>query len=152
MAIDYDGRRFRPVGTDEHEAARQAVYHQRDDLLWGEFSGGDARRGTLTGTVAEDGGLDFVYGVVLTDGRVVAGSCRSVPEVLDDGRIRLTETWQRYGKHAASGVSYLEELPGAQAGPGPHAHGPGPSDSADPGSTGSAPAPAPGASTGENTP
>jgi hypothetical protein len=111
MTIDYDGRRFGPVGADEGEAARVAVYHQQGNVLWGEFAGGDARRGSLTGVVGPDGRLEFAYGIALADGRVIAGGCSSVPVVLDDGRIRLTETWQRYGAHAASGTSYLEELP-----------------------------------------
>ncbi|MBT2396908.1 hypothetical protein J7E89_13165 [Streptomyces sp. ISL-100] len=108
--IDYDGRRFGPLSDDRGEAARVAVYQQRGDLLWGRFAGGDARRGTLVGSVEPDGCLSFVYGVVLTDGRIVSGRCTSVPTLLDDGRVRLTETWERYGEHAASGTSYLEEL------------------------------------------
>lgn len=111
--IDYDGRRFRPVGAGEGENGRVAVYHQNGDLLWGEFSGGDARRGTLTGVCAANGDIEFAYCVVLADGAVVSGHCRSVPEVLDDGRIRLAETWERFGPHAASGTGRLEEIPAA---------------------------------------
>lgn len=33
------------------------------------------------------------------------------PEFLDDGRIRLNERWERYGAHADSGISALEEVP-----------------------------------------
>ncbi|MFI5631026.1 hypothetical protein ACIA8E_16945 [Streptomyces sp. NPDC051664] len=108
--IDYDGRHFSPVTEDRGESARVAVYRQSGDLLWGQFSGGDTRRGTLTGLCDADGSLRFAYSVVLGDGAVVSGRCRSVPTVLADGRVRLTETWERYGDHAAEGVSILEEL------------------------------------------
>ncbi|TQF01421.1 hypothetical protein E6W39_03150 [Kitasatospora acidiphila] len=108
--IDYNGRRFRPVGADHGESGRVAQYRQRGNLLWGEFSGGDARRGTLTGLCGPDGELEFAYCVVLSDGEVVSGRCHSTPATLPDGRIRLAETWERYGPHAASGVSYLEEI------------------------------------------
>lgn len=108
--IDYDGRRFRPVGADGGESGRVAVYHQSGDLLWGEFTGGDARRGTLSGLCDGDGRLEFAYSVVLTDGAVVSGRCRSTPEVLADGRIRLAEQWERFGPHAASGRGWLEEI------------------------------------------
>jgi hypothetical protein len=104
--IDYNGRRFRAVG---HGDAAVATYHQSGDLLWAEFSGGDARRGALTGRCAPDGTLEFAYSMVLTSGEVIAGHCVSTPELLDDGRIRLYERWQRYGPNAASGVSELEE-------------------------------------------
>jgi len=108
--IDYDRRRFRPV--EESASGRVAVYRQDGDLFWGEFTGGRARRGTLVGTRAADDSLDFAYGMVLDDGEVVSGRCHSVPEVLDDGRIRLREQWERYGLHTDRGVSVLEEIPG----------------------------------------
>jgi hypothetical protein len=104
--IDYDGRRFRPAGAD----GCVALYHQDGDVLWGEFSGGSARRGALAGTCAPDGALRFAYCMVRTDDEVIAGRCVSTPEVLHDGRIRLHETWERYGAHASSGESWLEEV------------------------------------------
>ena len=110
--IDYDGRRFSPV-TDPPEDTPVAHYHQSGDLLWGEFSGADVRRGTLVGTCDPQGVLDFAYCMVNAGGEVLTGLCRSVPEVLADGRIRLTEHWERFGPGASSGVSALEELPAA---------------------------------------
>lgn len=107
--IDYDGRLFRPVVEDGRPTST-ARYHQRQDLLWGEFSGGGVRRGSLSGTAAADGVLDFAYGMVLESGEIVTGLCHSVPEVLDDGRIRLTEYWERFGSGASRGVSALEEV------------------------------------------
>ncbi|WP_018539777.1 hypothetical protein [Streptomyces sp. MspMP-M5] len=108
MLIDYDGRRFRKVtaGPD----APIAHYRQQGDLLWGSSAGGDVRRGSLTGVAAPDGTLTFAYTMVLTSGRTVAGHCVSVPEVLPDGRVRLHETWERYGPDAATGTSCIEEL------------------------------------------
>ncbi|MFH8344273.1 hypothetical protein [Streptomyces sp. NPDC018045] len=123
--INYDGRRFRPVGADAGESGRVAVYHQEGDLLWGEFTGGDARRGVLTGVCAPDGALEFAYCVVLADGAVVSGRCRSRPETLADGRVRLAERWERFGAHAASGVSCIEEIHepgGTPAGAGAPGH------------------------------
>ncbi|MCC9307413.1 hypothetical protein LN042_09920 [Kitasatospora sp. RB6PN24] len=110
-AVNYDGRRFRPVSDDPEEAGRSALYRQQGDLLWGEFSGGDTRRGVLNGVCRPDGSLEFAYSMVKADGQVVIGRCQSEPTTLPDGRIRLHEVWERYGAHAASGVSYLEEVP-----------------------------------------
>jgi hypothetical protein len=124
--IDYNGRRFGPVGEGGAESARVAAYRQEGDLLWGRFTGGTARRGSLTGVVEPDGRLRFVYGMVLTDGRIITGSCTSVPTVLDDGRVRLTESWERYGEHADRGTSYLEEL--SQASPQPRSTQPSTTD------------------------
>ncbi|MEU5694660.1 hypothetical protein [Actinosynnema sp. NPDC020468] len=110
-AIDYDGKRFSPVADGAPEESRVAVYRQEGDLLWGEFLGGRARRGTLTGTVLPDGRLDFAYCMVLDGGEVVSGHCTSTPQVLADGRVRLNEVWERFGAHADSGVSVIEEIP-----------------------------------------
>ena len=110
MTIDYDGRRFRPVANGSAEESRVAVYHQDGNLLWGEFLGGRARRGALTGTCAPDGRLDFAYCMVTDAGEVISGHCRSTPRLLEDGRIQLDEQWERYGAHAATGVSHLEEI------------------------------------------
>jgi len=108
--IDYDGRRFQPVGEDAAQG-RVAVYRQHGDLLWGEFRGGRARHGALAGRCAPDGTLDFAYCLVTENGEVISGHCASTPHLLDDGRIRLHEVWQRYGPHAASGTSCIEEVP-----------------------------------------
>jgi len=107
-AIDYDGRRFRPAEDDAKD--RVAYYRQDGDLLWGHFLGGHARRGALTGTCAPDGTLHFAYSMVLDDGEIVSGACRSTPHLLPDGRIRLHETWERYGRNGGGGESWLEEI------------------------------------------
>jgi len=108
--INYNGRRFRPSADEPGAAGRVAVYHQEGDLLWGDFTGGHARGGTLVGRCADDGTLDFAYCMVLDTGEVISGHCRSTPTVLTDGRIRLHEVWQRYGAHAGNGNSWLEEI------------------------------------------
>ena len=107
--INYDGRLFRPV-TEAAAENPVARYHQSQDLVWGEFSGGAVRHGSLAGTSDPAGVLRFAYCMVLAGGEVITGFCRSVPEVLADGRIRLTEHWERYGAGASSGISALEEL------------------------------------------
>jgi hypothetical protein len=111
VTFDYNGKRFHPVEDASADPSRVAVYHQEGDLLWGEFLGGKARRGALTGTVNDDGTLEFAYCMVNEDGDVISGHCASTPHVLDDGRIRLEEVWERFGAHESSGVSVIEELP-----------------------------------------
>jgi hypothetical protein len=110
--INYDGRRFSPV-TDQPGERPVAHYHQSGDLMWAEFSGGEIRRGQMVGKSAPDGELHYSYGMVLDNDVIITGFCRAVPEVLDDGRIRLTEHYERFGSGAERGVSILEEVPDA---------------------------------------
>lgn len=112
MLINYDGRRFSPV-TGQPGPRPVAHYHQRGEVIWAEFGGGDVRRGSLSGTATADGELYFGYCMTRAGGQVIAGLCRSVPHLLPDGRVRLTEYWERFGPAADRGVSVLEELPHA---------------------------------------
>ncbi|MGY0067839.1 hypothetical protein ACWZEH_13620 [Streptomyces sp. QTS137] len=108
--INYDGKRFRKVLTDPAGDAPTALYRQQGDLVWAEFAGGDVRRGSLAGTRDAGGVISFSYSMVLDDGRVISGHSVNTPEIQADGRIRLHERWERYGVHAGSGISYIEEV------------------------------------------
>jgi len=112
--ISYDGRRFRPEGAPEPVV----TYRQEGNLLWAEIpQGGGVRRGSLAGLCRSDGVLDFAYCMVLDDGEVVSGRCRSTPlRRRGGGGIRIREEWERYGPNAGTGVSFLEEVDPA---PGP---------------------------------
>jgi hypothetical protein len=107
--IDYDGRRFRKTGSEAHAVA---VYRQDGDVVWAELAGGEVRRGAIAGTQDSDGTLHMGYTLVLATGEVICGRTVNTPEFAGDGRIRLREEWERYGPHAATGVSYLEEVGG----------------------------------------
>lgn len=107
-AINYDGRLFRKADGGDGTVAR---YRQDGDLVWAEFAGGKVRRGTVTGTCSPEGTLRLAYTMVLTTGEVISGFTVNVPRRQTDGRLVLREEWQRFGEHADSGVSYLEEVP-----------------------------------------
>lgn len=104
-AIDYDGRRFSP----EEGHGTVATYHQEGDTIWAEFSGGDVLRGSIAGTRNADGTLHFGYSMVLGGGEIIVGRCHSTPSILEDGRVLLTEQWERYLPHAAAGTSRIVE-------------------------------------------
>ncbi|MGY0231547.1 hypothetical protein [Longispora urticae] len=108
--INYDGRRFRSAVVSPNGEQAVAQYRQDGDLLWAEFAGGEWRRGSINGVCAADGRLTFGYTMVRLDGEVISGRCVSTPQLLEDGRIRLHEEWERFGPHADRGVSYLEEV------------------------------------------
>jgi hypothetical protein len=107
--IDYNGKRFRDTAHADGDGP-VASYRQSGDLLWADFSGGRVRHGSLSGVCHPDGSIEFNYTMVLADATLLAGHCESTPELLPDGRIRLHETWERYGPQAATGVSQLDEI------------------------------------------
>ena len=112
-SIDYDGRRFRSVENSETgEVGPETVfdYSQDGNVASATYGGGGVRFGTLVATVDEDGNLDARYGHVNAAGELMTGECRSKPEVLADGRIRLHEEWRWTSGDGSSGRSVVEEI------------------------------------------
>lgn len=115
--ISYDGRKFHSAAAETAGQEGGGVvghYHQDGDVIWAEFAGGRVVRGSLAGRSDHDGVLHLAYCQLLDDGSVVSGRCTSHPTLLADGRVRLEEHWERFGPHAGTGVSVIEEPPPAK--------------------------------------
>ena len=113
MTIDYDGRTFRAVantGNGETTGETLFRYCQTGTILTATYGGGPIVTGHLLGLVAEDGSLDFRYHQINDRNEMMTGVCRSTPEVLPDGRIRLHESWQWTSGDCSSGESIVEEV------------------------------------------
>ena len=85
------------------------VYHQDGSVVWAEYSGGEIMKGFLLGTCDERGELEFTYMHLNRSMVSRTGRCHSVPEVLDDGRIRLNEKWE-WADSKKTGESVIEEI------------------------------------------
>ncbi len=105
--INYDGRRFRKAGGGDGTVA---CYRQDGDLVWADIAGGQVRGGKLVGTCGPDGTLQLAYAMVHGSGEVISGHTVNTPQPDADGRLVLSEEWERYGHNAATGISYLEEV------------------------------------------
>jgi hypothetical protein len=113
MAVSYDGRRFRSVrnssgGEVSHETLFE--YHQDGSIVWAQYQGGLVVRGYLIATVDESGALDARYQHVNSTGILMTGVCRTIPELLPDGRYRLHESWRWTCGSESSGESVVEEI------------------------------------------
>ncbi len=107
-----DGRTFAGVSnTADGEVSNATVftYHERDGLVWAEYSGGTITLGRLVGT-RHGGALDFRYVHVSTDGSTSSGHCRARLEQLPDGRLRSHEAWE-WESRPGRGTSIVEERP-----------------------------------------
>jgi len=111
--IWYDGRLFRPVETRGRSQTSEDTifqYSQKGDLLTGKYSGGDIEIGHILGLVDEKGRLNFRYHHLTFEGHLMTGKCKSRPEVLSNGKIRLHERWQWTCGDFSKGSSLLEEI------------------------------------------
>jgi ADP-ribose pyrophosphatase YjhB (NUDIX family) len=107
-----DGRIFADVTAahagDVGADTRFQYHEERDGTVWARYAGGTITLGFLVGTRSGDR-LDFRYSHVTADGTTASGHCQSSIEVLDDGRLRLHETWQ-WESRDGSGTSTVEEI------------------------------------------
>ncbi len=113
MTYNYDNRFFRAVSnTANGETGAETVFHyrQRGDVVWATYEGGQVVFGTLLARVGGDGSLDMRYQQLNAKGEWRTGACRSVPEVLNDGRYRMRETWRWLDGDGSSGSSVVEEI------------------------------------------
>ena len=113
MSISYDNRNFRSISNSASgEVGSETVfhYHQKDDIVWAEYSGGEIARGSLIAKVLPDDSLEMRYQHVNRKGELMTGVCTSTPELLPDGRIRMHETWQWTSGGRSSGESIIEEI------------------------------------------
>ena len=100
----------------EVDATTRFHYRQEGDLasgnavVWATYAGGGVTFGTLVAKAAPDGSLDMRYSHVNRDGKLMTGLCRSTPERLPDGRIRLHERWQWTSGDGSSGESVVEQV------------------------------------------
>ena len=111
--ICYDGKFFAPQrNTENGEVDGNTVfaYHQKDNILWADYSGGDIIKGHLVGTVTENGELDFYYLHINEQKQVRIGVCHSIPQILDNGKIELYEKWQWLNGDKSEGESVVVEV------------------------------------------
>ena len=79
-------------------------------MVWAEYSGGEIARGQLIAICGDDGVLDMRYQHINMRGQLMTGICRSTPEILPDGRLRLHEQWQWTSGDRSSGESVIDEV------------------------------------------
>jgi hypothetical protein len=111
--INYHNRKFRPVSNSENgETSGETVFHyvQEGNILTAFYSGGAIKKGHLIGLVDENGNIDMRYHQVNESGKLMTGSCRSKPEIMANGKIRLHENWKWTSGDESEGKSIVEEI------------------------------------------
>ncbi|APY07609.1 n-acetylglutamate synthase [Winogradskyella sp. J14-2] len=110
--MNYNNKVFVPVSNSENaETSSDTIflYKQVGNILTSEYSGGKIKKGHLIGLVDENGNIDMRYHQINVHGELNAGICKSTPEILENGKIRLHENWQWTSGDKSKGESILEE-------------------------------------------
>ena len=83
-------------------------YHQKENTIWAEYSGGQIKKGFLIGSIDSNNELHFTYQHMNIKNELKSGSCNSKPEIMKDGRLRFHESWKWNSGEA--GESIIEEI------------------------------------------
>ena len=105
-----DDKFFTVAGNSEAgEVSGQTVfcYHQKDNVVWAEYSGGSIVKGFLIGTMDEKHNLHFNYQHMNSFGEIRTGSCDSEPQI-GNGKLRFNEKWK--WTQGGEGTSVIEEI------------------------------------------
>ncbi|QQT32878.1 MULTISPECIES: n-acetylglutamate synthase [Sphingobacterium] len=111
--MNYNNRIFRVINnSDNGDTSGETTFHyiQVGNILNSNYSGGNIVSGHLLGVVDENGNIDMRYHHINTAGEIMTGLCKSTPEILKDGRIRLHEEWKWTSGDQSSGKSIIEEI------------------------------------------
>lgn len=111
--MNYNNKRFRPIKSSENSEVSEEtifIYKQEGTILSCNYSGGSILKGHLIGTLDEVGNIEMRYHQVNLKGELMTGICNSKPEVLENGKIRLHESWQWTSGDKSKGKSVLEEV------------------------------------------
>lgn len=113
MKINYDNRVFKPIANSENsETSTETTFHYKQigNMVTSDYSGGNIKYGHLIGLVDESGNINIRYHQVNIKEELMTGICFSTPEILENGKIRLHETWAWTSGNRSKGASIIEEL------------------------------------------
>jgi hypothetical protein len=113
LAVNLDRRLFvSAANTSNGDATGETEfrYRQSGARVWATYTGGRVRFGSLVAVGDELGRLDMRYHHVTADGAFRTGAAIATPELLSDGRVRLTEEWQWTNGDRSAGRSVVEEI------------------------------------------
>ena len=105
-----EDRYFTAVSNSETgEVSDQTIfsYHQKENVIWAEYSGGSIIKGFLLGTIDDNNNLHFDYRHINTEGESKSGECHSEPR-FENGKLRFYEKWK--WTSGCEGTSVIEEL------------------------------------------
>lgn len=111
--INYHNRIFKALSNSvngEIDSCTIFRYKQHDNVVYGDYSGGQIIKGQLIANVLENGDLDMRYHHINADQSLKIGKCYSRPKVEKDGSLTIEEDWQWLCDDFSEGKSQLVEV------------------------------------------
>ncbi|MGX1639919.1 MULTISPECIES: DUF3129 domain-containing protein [Sphingobacterium] len=112
LMVNYHNKSFRTVSNSENgETSSETIFHYKQigNIVFADYQGGNIKYGHLLGIVSEYGTIEMTYHQVNSSGALMTGKCESIPEILDNGKIRLHENWEWTSGDFSKGKSMVDE-------------------------------------------
>lgn len=113
VLINYNNKKFKPIqNTENGETSSETIFHYKQigNILTSDYKGGKILCGHLIGIVDELGHIEMSYHQINDQFEIMTGNCKSKPEIMKNGKIRLHETWEWTSGDFSSGSSIIEEI------------------------------------------
>ncbi|MBP5984350.1 MAG: n-acetylglutamate synthase [Fluviicola sp.] len=110
--MNYNNKVFKPISnTDNGETSNETIFHYKQvgNIVTATYSGGKIIQGHLIGLVDSFGNIEMRYHQVNEKNELMTGICKSIPEILANGKIRLHEAWEWTSGDKSTGTSIIEE-------------------------------------------
>ncbi len=110
--MNYNNKVFKPISNTENgETSNETIfqYKQVGNIVTATYSGGKIIQGHLIGLVDSFGNIEMRYHQVNEKNELMTGICKSIPEILANGKIRLHEAWEWTSGDKSTGTSIIEE-------------------------------------------
>jgi len=110
--VNLDNRKFVPIyNSINGEVSQETVfhYHQDKNIIWAEYSGGQIIKGNIVGKVIDDH-VEFVYQHINSKNEIMTGKCKSYPELIENGKVKLKEFWEWTSGDRSFGESIIIEI------------------------------------------
>ncbi len=110
--MNYNNKVFKPISNTENgETSNETIfqYKQVGNIVTATYSGGKIIQGHLIGLVDSFGNIEMRYHQVNEKNELMTGICKSTPEILANGKIRLHEAWEWTSGDKSTGTSIIEE-------------------------------------------
>ncbi len=110
--MNYNNKVFKPISnTDNGETSNETIFHYKQvgNIVTATYSGGKIIQGHLIGLVDSFGNIEMRYHQVNDKNELMTGICKSTPEILANGKIRLHEAWEWTSGDKSTGTSIIEE-------------------------------------------
>jgi|GEM_PF-113972 len=109
--INLNNKQFKGLSNSKNgEVSDETIftYHQKNDIIWATYEGGDIKFGTLSGSII-DNQLKFNYQHQNLQGTFLTGKCETVIFLINN-KIQLHENWQWTCRDFSCGESVLVEV------------------------------------------